>query len=135
MTKTGYVGTNTRGEGQRGRCVLQGAKEGPLPPDRAASCCCPGPFHGTYSQWLRQRGRCRLCGGQGHGLQSSQPGSQPNPKPARTKTRLEGEDMPAAWGRSDSTPATISVETVTCPWRQPGLDGPGETQGSGPNPR
>lgn len=67
-------------------------------------------------------------------FQSSQPGSQPNPKSARIKTRLEGEDMPAAWGRSDSTPATISVETVTCPWRQPGLDRPGETQGSGPNP-
>lgn len=67
-------------------------------------------------------------------FQNSQPDSEPNPKPARTKTRLDGEDMPAAWGRSDSTPATISVQTVTCPLRQLGLDCPGETQGSGPNP-
>lgn len=67
-------------------------------------------------------------------FQNSQPDSERNPKAARTKTRLDGENMPAAWGRSDSTPATISVETVTCPLRQPGLDCPGKTQGSGPNP-
>lgn len=72
MMKTGHVGTNTWGEGQRGRCVLQEGCTGPgRDPYRQTGqplAAVPGPFHGTYAQWPRQQGQCRLCRGQGRGL-------------------------------------------------------------------
>lgn len=47
---------------------------------------------------------------------------------------VRGQGHTRSLGLFDGTPATVQVEMVTCPRRQPGLDRPSETQGPGANP-
>lgn len=132
MTKMRHLGTNAWGGEQRALHPAgrpHGSREGPLPPDRAASCR-PGAVP-------RHTCAAAVAAGTMEDVQGPRtwPSRTLSPELARTETRSESEDTPTARGLSDGTPAMVQGEMVTCPWRQPGLDRPDGTQGPGLNPR
>ena len=101
MTKTRHLGTNAWGGGQRGLCVLQEGRTGPgRDPCRRTGQ--PLAVAGRSTAHMRDGHGSKddedCAGAQDVAFQNSQPGSQPNPEAARTKTWSEGKDMPAAWG-------------------------------------